>query len=574
MRTVTIRLCGIASIAIMVAAIGVAQSSTGVLELISVSSAGEQGNNASGVGAGFVTPSSARTAVTPDGRYVAFVSFADNLVPGDTNLSADVFVRDRLTGTTERVSVTSRGREGNGHSGITSERVDISDDGRFVAFDSEATNLARGDDNANAEVFVHDRQTGETELITIGLDGSPATGDSPAISADGRFVAFMSSSQDLVAGHPEFNLFPHVYVYDRQTQVFERVDVDPDGALANDQANNVDISADGRFVAFDTFADNLVPGDGDQSGVDVFVRNLDTDTTEGISTVGDSGTFEGHSSLASISANARYVGFTSSDSFDGDSDDFTEDALVFDRQLDTVRIVSRNTAGEQADDASETPFVSDDGVTVVFSSRGSNLVANDNNNAYDVFRRNLVTGVTERIAADDNTFGFHAIGSGMTPDGLVAALITGADLVPGDVNSAFDVYAFDARLAADLALTKTDSPDPVAARANLTYTITVQNMGPGPANGVALTDPLPADATFISAITTQGSCTRTGGGKSNGLLTCALGTIDALDAVTVSIVISPSRAGTLTNTATVRANTPDPDTANNTATATTTVLAK
>ena len=570
MRRTTIRLCGVASIAIGMAAIGVAQSSTGVLELISVSSAGEQGNNASGVGAGFVTPSGARSAVTPDGRFVVFVSFADNLVPGDTNLSADVFVRDRLAGTTERVSVTSRGREGNGHSGITSERVDISDDGRFVTFDSEATNLVRGDSNANAEVFVHDRLTGETELITRGLDGSPATGHSPAISGDGRYVAFISFSQNLVAGHPEFNLFPHAYVYDRQTQGFERVDVDPAGALANDQANRVDISANGRFVAFDTFADDLVSGSGDQNGVDVFVRNLDTDTTEGISTGGDSGTFEGHSFLSSISGNARFVGFTSADSFDDDTNGFTNDALVFDRQLGTVTIVSRNSAGQQANDESETPFISDDGTIIVFSSRGSNLVANDTNDAYDVFLR--VGGVTERIAADNDTFGFHAIGSGMTPDGSAATVITGADLVPGDVNFAFDVYAFDARPAADLRLTKDDSPDPVMARASLTYTITAQNLGPGVATGVTLTDPLPENATFVSATTTQGSCVRTGSGKTDGLLTCSLGNITAFNSVTVTIVISPSRDGTLTNTATVRANTPDPDTTNNAATATTTVL--
>jgi uncharacterized repeat protein (TIGR01451 family) len=570
MRKLTVRLCATASIAIMVAAIGVAQSSTGVLELISVSSTGEQGNNGSGVGAGFTAPSGARTAVTPDGRYIAFVSFAENLVPGDTNLSADVFVRDRLTGTTERVSVTSRGREGNNHSGITSERVDISDDGRFVVFDSEATNLARGDDNANAEVFVRDRLTGETELITRGLDGSPATGSSPAISGDGRFVAFISSSQNLVAGHPEFNLFPHAYVYDRQTGTFERIDVDPGGALANDQANRVDMSADGRFVAFDTFADNLVAGPGDQSGVDVFVRDRATSTTEGISTVGDSGSFEGNSSLSSISANGRFVGFTSPDSFDGDTNGFIDDAVVFDRQTGSVRIVSRNSAGVQADNESETPFVSDDGVTVVFSSRGANLVANDDNEAYDVFRR--VGNVTERIAADDDLFGLHAIGSGMTPDGSVAALITGADLVAGDVNSAFDVYAFDARAAADLRVTKDDSPDPVTARTNLTYTVTVQNLGPGPATGVTLTDTLPADASFVSATTTQGSCTRTGSGKSDGLLTCTLGTLNAFDSATVVIVITPSRAGTLSNTATVRAGTPDPDTANNTATATTTVI--
>ena len=186
---------------------------------------------------------------------------------------------------------------------------------------------------------------------------------------------------------------------------------------------------------------------------------------------------------------------------------------------------------------------------------------------------NLVTGTTERLAGDDSSLGFHAIASGLTRDGLIASLITGADLVPADVNFAFDVYVADTREAADLAVTKTDSPDPVSARANLTYTISVQNLGPGTASGVTLTDQLP-DVTFVSATASQGSCTRSGGGKSDGLVTCALGTIDPSVSAIVTIVVSPSRAGTLTNTASVTACTPDPDAANNTSTATTTVVAR
>ena len=103
------------------------------------------------------------------------------------------------------MSVTSRGREGNNHSGITTERVDLSADGRFVVFDSEATNLVRGDDNANAEVLLRDRLTGTTELISRDIDGNPERAEA-AISGDGRFVAFISSGQNLVAGHPEFDL--------------------------------------------------------------------------------------------------------------------------------------------------------------------------------------------------------------------------------------------------------------------------------------------------------------------------------------------------------------------------------
>src|SRR5262245_22104251 len=239
-----------------------AQSASGVLELISVSSAGVAGNADSGTG-GFTSPSNDRASITPDGRFVAFMSFADNLVAGDTNGVADVFVRDRLTGTTERVSVSSRGREGDGHSGIgLNNGADISDDGRFVAFVSDATNFAQRDTNGNTDVFVHDRVTGTTELISRGLDGNPATGRDVEISGDGRFVAFASSAQNLVPNHPEFNLFAHIYVYDRQTQTIERVDVSDNGVLGNSDAINLAISDDGRYIAFDTFADNLIVGVG------------------------------------------------------------------------------------------------------------------------------------------------------------------------------------------------------------------------------------------------------------------------------------------------------------------------
>lgn len=161
----------------------------------------------------------------------------------------------------------------------------------------------------------------------------------------------------------------------------------------------------------------------------------------------------------------------------------------------------------------------------------------------------------------------------MTPDGLVVALITGGTLLATDANNAFDVYVADTREPGDLSVIKADSPDPVTARSNLTYTISVQNLGPGHATGVMLTDQLP-DATFVSATASQGSCTRTGGGKADGLVTCDLGTVNAFASATVTIVVTPTRAGTLTNTASVTAGTPDPGAANNTSTATTTVAGR
>jgi uncharacterized repeat protein (TIGR01451 family) len=215
--------------------------------------------------------------------------------------------------------------------------------------------------------------------------------------------------------------------------------------------------------------------------------------------------------------------------------------------------VSRSSAGVQGNDQSES----------------------DTNGLYDVYRRNLVAGTTERLAGDDQPFGFHAIATGLTPDGLVAPLITGANLVPEDNGIAVDVYVADMRSAADLTVTQTDSPDPVPLRGQLTYTVTVRNLGPGHAGQVTLTDQLPAQAVFQSATPAQGTCTRQGQGSRDGVLTCQLGPINAFASVTVVIVVSPSTGGvTLTNVATVQSNVPDPNGTNNTAAETTTVPPK
>jgi uncharacterized repeat protein (TIGR01451 family) len=558
---------------LLATAAAVGQSSSRAFELISVSSAGVQGNADSGTG-GFTSPSTVRASMSSDGGFVTFMSLADNLVPNDTNGVADVFVRDRSAGTTERVSVSSKGRQGDAHSGFSSG-ADISADGQFVVFASDASNFARGDVNGNSDVFIHDRLTRTTELVSRGLDGLPATGDAPVISADGNFVAFLSFSDTLVSdGNPNFT--EHVYVLNRATQAIERVDVDSNEVIGDSQAINVAISADGRYIAFDTFADNLAPGPGDQQGIDVFVRDRVNGTTEGISTIGDTGTFEGNSFLSSISPDGRFVGFSSPDPTfpQADSTGFATDAFVFDRQNSTVRLVSRSSSGVQGNDESSNPLVAADGSSVVFSSRASNLVANDTNEEYDVFRRDLVSGITVRLAFDNQVPANEVMGSDIAPDGSIVVLITGAQLVPEQNAGAnfFDVYVLDAR--ADLAVTNTDAPDPVAVRANLTYTVTVQNNGPAAAQAATLIDPLPVDAAFVSASATQGACSRAGKGSSDGVLTCTLGTIDAFRSATVTIVVRPTRAGTLTNTATVRSGSPDPNPANNTATATTTVTGK
>lgn len=154
------------------------------IERVSVASDGTQGNGSSGA---WELPS---IALSADGRFVAFVSHASNLVPGDTNGVADVFVRDRLTSATTRVSVASDGSQGN--DSVESYGLALSADGRFVAFVSRASNLAPGDTNGVADIFLHDRLTVETTRVSVATDGTQADQRSrnPVLSADGRFVAF------------------------------------------------------------------------------------------------------------------------------------------------------------------------------------------------------------------------------------------------------------------------------------------------------------------------------------------------------------------------------------------------
>jgi len=223
---------------------------SGTTELASVSSAGTQGNEGSYADTG--------GAISGDGRYVAFMSRATNLAPGDTNgVLDDVFVRDRQTGTTELVSMDSTGNSGTGRSRDPA----ISGDGRYVAFTSLASNLVPGDGNDRLDVFVRDRQTGTTERVSVDSAGFEGNWESslPAISADGRYVAFTSFGSNLVPGDGDGtgNYFVEVFVRDRQTGTTERVSVHSAGI----RSVNPSISADGRYVTFES--NTVIPQPGD-----------------------------------------------------------------------------------------------------------------------------------------------------------------------------------------------------------------------------------------------------------------------------------------------------------------------
>jgi hypothetical protein len=213
-------------------------------------------------------------SISSDGFMVAFISEATNLVPGDTNDAQDVFVHDLATGITERVSVASAGTQGDDDASTLS----LSSNGSFVAFGSFATNLVAGDTNDVIDVFVHDRDTGTTTRVSIATDGTQANDESfsPAISSSGRFVAFRSDATNLVAN--DTNNDSDIFVRDRASGVTRRVSVDSDGDQANGDSILPAISADGRFVAFSSEASNLVGGDTNNLA-DIFVHDRQNDET-------------------------------------------------------------------------------------------------------------------------------------------------------------------------------------------------------------------------------------------------------------------------------------------------------
>jgi Tol biopolymer transport system component len=348
---------------------------TGATEQVSVAGDEAKGNDFSGA-----------PSISTDGRYVAFESFASNLVPGDTNETEDVFVRDRVAGTTERVSLAGDGTQGNDFSGEPA----ISADGRYVAFESLATTLVPGDTNGSKDVFVHDRVTGATQRVSVADDGTQgnAFAELPSISADGRYVAFDSNASTLVAG--DTNQTNDVFVRDRVAGTTGRVSVASDGTQGSLNSGEASISADGRYVAFESLAANLVPGDSTGT-FDVFVRDRDAATTEMVSVAAD-GTpgRPGFSQQPSISADGRYVAFMSlaANLVPGDTNG-TEDVIVHDRNTGTNERVSVASDGTEADFASQQPSISADAHYVAFESDASNLVPvpGDTNFDADVFVR-------------------------------------------------------------------------------------------------------------------------------------------------------------------------------------------
>jgi len=399
------------------------------IERVSITTVGIQANG-----------NSEEPAISSDGAMVAFISEATNLVPGDTNLVQDVFVHDLDTGITERVSIATAGTQGDDDAFTLS----LSSNGNFVAFGSFATNLVAGDSNAVIDVFVHVLDTGTTERVSVATAGTQANDESfsPAISSAGRFVAFRSDATNLVANDTNNN--SDIFVRDRTLGVTQRVSVATDGTQANGDSILPAISSDGRFVTFSSEASNLVAGDTNNLA-DIFVHDRQDDTTVLIVGPAEFNTGSGIIIVApNISPDGGFVGFRSNadDLVPADTNN-SFDTFLIDRGTLIAERSSVSSSEVEGNSDSSRPSISSNNRFVIFSSNATNLVSNDTNGFEDVFVRDRNEGRTRQVSLtfdglEGDNRSFSAVVSG---DGQFVAFTSLAEnLVANDTNGFLDIF--------------------------------------------------------------------------------------------------------------------------------------
>ncbi len=352
---------------------------SGVTLLVSVASTGTPGNNVS-----------RDPSVSANGRYVAFASFATDLVDGDTNSMSDVFVRDMQAGTTALVSSAGSPADGtSGLSGLSGAR-EISDDGRYVAFTSFATNLAAGTNNGRQQIYVRDMTTGAVVRASVDAATGAAgdrTSQTPAISGNGQVVAFRSESTNF-SPLSTSGVTPEIFARDlvSGTTTLES----PGAAATGRSATTPALSFDGRYMAFESTG-VLDPRDLDNGTLDVYLRDRVVGTTV-LASLSNNPIPGATSASPSISGDGRWVGFQSLDDklVVGDANGLF-DVFLYDRTTETIKLVSLNDADEQANAASFGPSVSFDGHLVLFGSTASNLVTSPSSTGNQLYVRNLVS---------------------------------------------------------------------------------------------------------------------------------------------------------------------------------------
>jgi len=407
---------------------------TGIVTRVSVDSAGTQANSWSWF-----------MDMTDDGRYITYISYADNLVAGDTNYMADVFRHDNITGETIRISVNSAGEQGDSHSdrGLNN----ISNDGMVIVFASLSQNLVPEDYNDTYDVFVRDLNTNTTQAISLYSSLTQIAPNSssynPSISDDGQFVVYESSAQNLTTDLNNFET--NIFLYDRQTATTTRISTGINNTPANLSSYNPVISGDGNTILFASAAYNLIEND-TNNATDLFMYNRLTGVISRLPLDPLGAKLSSGSASYDISTTGRYVAFaSSSDVLVPDDTNNASDIFIYDTLLGTISRASVNHLSEQANGGSFYPSIAQNG-DIAFQSSATNLVANDTNNANDIF---LYEHINRRvdIRISEGAGGIQATASSSVPhiSGSGNTIIfssSASNLVTGDTNSRSDAFIY------------------------------------------------------------------------------------------------------------------------------------
>ncbi len=382
------------------------------------------------------------SSISADGRYVAFESQAYNLGGiVDDNNAWDILRKDLTTGEVAYASITTGGEVGNGDS----RRPSISADGRYVAFDTMADNLCSDSNGGVSEVLVKDMNTGAVARASVRPSGGVPKLDSwfPTISADGRYVSFQSADPTLTPD--DTDEISDIFRKDMQTGAVYLCSTSSGGTVkASAGCAGASISADGRYVAFQSWAGNIFPGDTNNE-CDVFRKDTQTGELKACSAAADGTLGNKTNQEHAISPDGRYVAFNSySQNFVPEDTDNLCDVYLKDLNMGEIALVSINASGVKGNEKSHLPSVSQDGRYVAFGSLGNNLVPGDTNGNYDIFRKDMKTG--DLVLCSSNASG--VIGNGqsnhpaITPDGKYVSFWSAAwNLVPDDWNGGFsDVF--------------------------------------------------------------------------------------------------------------------------------------
>jgi Tol biopolymer transport system component len=443
-------------------------------------------------------------ALSQNGQSAAFASDALNLSSSAFGLSA-VYLKNTQTGALTLISADANGTPANSNS----DHPDISGDGRYVVFQSYAANLAAGDKNNDSDVFLKDTQTGALQLIS-GVSGKAGDSGSgaPEISADGRWIVFQSQASNFAAD--DLNGSSDIFLADRQTGQLTLISRNAQNVAGNQGSSEPSLSANGEFAAFTSEADNLVAGDKNVSP-DVFVKNIATGTVILASAAAQGQSAQGRSDSPALSADGAKIVFRSfaSDLLANTKNDGFSDIYVKDLKSGALLMVNQALDGGAANGAAWVPAISPDGKYVAFVSDASNLVAGDNNGVADVFVRNLATGETVRLDGPTGATGDSA-SPAFSGDGSVLAFSRWASDSATDPANSQNLYALanpfaaagsgqNYTLSADFAQVKEDGKTAVS------FTVTASQ---APAQTVSI--PFTLSGTADKASDYQGTLTQSG----------------------------------------------------------------